>query len=298
MSLVDRTHDTDHGDAVERRGLIQKAGLVAAMGALAVGGTAATSTPAEAQGITDIDILNFALNLEYLEAEYYLRAVTGQGLSAADTNGPYATGGVIGGSLVPFNVPIVAEYAANLAIDEQAHVRFLRSALGSAAIPRPNIDLQSSFTNLAIFAGLIRPGQTFNPFADQTSFLLGAYIFEDVGVTAYAGAAALITNKDYLAAAASILAIEAYHAGNIRTLLANIGAGAATNAISAARARASGAADDQGTLKPTGRVNTRPADDFALAFRRTPRQVLNIVYLGGATSGGFFPDGMSGTIRS
>ncbi len=299
MSSNESAQGPDGNSGTDRRGLMRSAGAIAAVHAVAFAGTAVSSAPANAQALTDVDILNFALNLEYLEAEYYLRAVVGRGLNDVDTTGTGTRGGVTGGSLVPFNVPIVAEYAANLAIDEQAHVQFLRSALGTAAVARPTINLQTSFTNLAIAAGLIRPDQTFNPFADQISFLLGAYIFEDVGVTAYSGAARFIQNKDYLDAAASILAVEAYHAGNIRTLLANIGGGVATGAISSLRARLSGAADDEGTLKDTGRVNTSPGDNFALTFRRSPRQVLNIVYgAPNASSGLFFPAGLNGTIRA
>ena len=197
---------------------------------------------------SDADILNFALNLEYLEAEFYLMAVNGVGLSNADINGVGATGNVIGGGAVPFTTPAIQQYAKSIANDELAHVEFLRAALGIAAVARPTIDLYNSFNTAALAAGLIQPGQTFNPFADEKSFLLGAYIFEDVGVTAYHGAAPLIQSKAYLAAAAGILAVEAYHAATVRTLLFQMGMGDATAKISALRAAASGAADDQGVV--------------------------------------------------
>jgi hypothetical protein len=126
--------------------------------------------------------------------------------------------------------------------------------------------------------------------------MLGAYVFEDVGVTAYSGAAPLIQSKAYLAAAAGILAVEAYHAGNIRTVLFDQGQGNATAAISAVRAALSGATDDQGVVM-NGLANITPTDVNALAFSRTTTQVLNIVCAGGASGNyGFFPQGLNGAI--
>lgn len=285
----------------DRRKLLRGAGLGTAFAAalsVAPGGLGllGDGTARAAGAPTDADILNFALNLEYLEAEYYLRAINNTGLAASDTTGVGALGNVTGGGAVPFATPALRQYAESIAWDEAAHVKFLRSALGGAAVARPEIDLMNSFTTAAIAAGLIQPGQTFNPFADEKSFLLGAYIFEDVGVTAYHGAAPLITSKDYLSAAAGILAVEAYHAGSIRTLLYQMGMGDATNKISALRAAASGAADDQGVVW-NGHSNITPTDMNALAFSRTTTQVLNIVYLGGASGNyGFFPAGLNGTI--
>lgn len=295
------------------------------------------------RNVSDRDILNFALNLEYLEAEFYLRAAFGRGLDSADitgrgnrsggngvTTGNVAPGNVIGfssdaaGDQVQFSSDIFAGYAQEIALDEEAHVRLIRSALGNNAVARPTIDIGPAFTAAARAAGIIGATDVFNPYADETSFLLAAFIFEDVGVTAYRGAAPLIDNRTILSAAAGLLGVEAYHAGEIRTLLTRANADAGDNfiadavqAISNLRDAADGAGDydqgittndtDNGGTVPVGGsvaggVNIVPTDNNALVFARTFLQVLNIVYLttaplGTVRSGGFFPNGLNGRIR-
>ena len=284
-----------------RRAFLKTAGMGTALAALA------TVTSGEAQAQTadfDVAILNFALNLEYLEAEFYQRAVYGVGLDASLTGGIGTQGGgVRGGSKVPFKNTVVQNNAAEISNDENNHVIFLKSALGSQAVAEPIISLDSSFTALAAAAGL---PSGFNPYADDFSFLLAAYVFEDVGTTAYNGAAPFITNKTYLGAAASILAVEAYHAATIRTLLfsqQNQFFNNATALISKLRATLSGAQDDQaiGADQSTlaggfpSPANITPADANGLVFARTPRQVLNVVYGGvNASKGVFFPEGANG----
>ncbi len=286
---------------VNRRSLMGRVGAGAAgavaLGALATGGAALTwTTPAQAQSFTDADILNFALNLEYIEAEYYLRAFLGTGLQASDTTGVGTQGTVLGGSQVPFKTPLIAAYAQKLAIDETNHVRFLRRALGSAAVAEPNIDLLNSFNALAAAAGLVAPGTQFNPFLNEANFILGSFVFEDVGVTAYGGAAGLLTNPGNVSAAASILAIEAYHAGTIRTTIGALGLTAQANAISAVRAKA-GSGGESPVSTPNLLVNISPSDSDSLAYRREIIQVLSIVYNGVRAGGGFLPNQANGTFR-
>jgi hypothetical protein len=278
--------------ALTRRSFMARSGAAAAVAVVAGcgGGTATppvtptpTPTPAPPVVLGDSDYLNFALNLEYLEAEY------------------------------------------EIAQNELDHVRFLRSALGSAAVPRPQIDLMNSFNAAASAAGI---GASFNPFASYEAFLVGAFVFEDVGVTAYEGAAALLTSKTYLAAAVAIHNVEAYHAGEIRTLLIADSVANATmtstmvspnntyvtyaQQISALRATLGGGKETPPTPLPPYAIPFvptayTPASSIVACdaknsqcYARTTDEVLHIVYAAapgaGVKGGGFFPNGMNGNI--
>ena len=329
--------------ALSRRSFLASASAVAASVAVAgCGGSSGsgstttttappvTTTPTPA-AYTDADILNFALNLEYLEAQFYLYAATGSGLASADTaaptgySGTYTEGSVTAGSaaMVPGLTSSQQGILNEIAFEEQTHVQFLRKALSSAAVPMPSIDL-SFFGPLAVAATITKAptgAGSFNPFSSFDYFLVGAFIFEDVGVTAYSGAAPLISAagvaSGYLAAAAGILAVEAYHAGYVRTSLTGraIAAGSATaypylgaaNLVADLRAMltigdsaapsTSGSVETAlvlpGSLTSPSAIVAASASD-AVGFARTVNQVHHIVYGSptvGVAKGGFFPNG-------
>lgn len=311
-----------------RRSFLRRASLAGAVGAVAPG-LATLLTPAPVEAATpspelDLAILNFALNLEYLEAQYYLHAVTGTGIDQNNgTTTPVMgqTSGTISiksNPKVDFADATVAAYAQEIAQDELNHVTFLQQALGDAAVAQPQLDLLNSFNLLAQAAN---QGVSFDPFANDLSFLLGAFIFEDVGVTAYAGAGPLLYNKAYVGPASGILSVEAFHASEVRTILYQMAqAQAATTpppqpnilqivaAISEARDAAdtadTGNSKDQGISDANNNANIVPTDEFGLTFARTTNQVLRIVYGDSnpmtkktPAPGLFFPSGMNGTIR-
>jgi hypothetical protein len=290
---------------LNRRSFLRRAGAAAAMvpfAGMALGASRAFGDGNSGMD-TDVEILNFALNLEYLEAEYYSYATTGAGLAAQGVElgglGKKGTVTVRPNAMVPFSDPLIQQYALEIARDEKRHVLFLREALGNDVVAEPSLNLYQSFNTIAQAAGT---ASDFDPFANDLNFLLGAFIFEDVGVTAYHGAAPLITDKGYLAAAAGILGTEAYHASSIRTLLSRMNyknPNAIANAvqkISDLRNELDGKSDDDQGIILEGTANLVPTNPNSLVFARAPHEVLNIVYGAvGASKGLFFPDGVNET---
>ena len=183
------------GDALRR--------AVLGGGALIGGSALLGAMPGSAMGAVtratagDVDILNFALTLEYLEAAFYAEAVS--------------MGKLKGESKM---------FAMVVAKDEDAHVTFLKGALGSKAVKKPKFDFQ---------------GTT----AKQATFLQTAMALEDTGVSAYAGAAPMIANKKTLAAALSVHSVEARHAAWVRQIIGHGGSPSpAPSAFDPARSKA------------------------------------------------------------
>jgi len=145
---------------------------------------------------TVISVLNFALTLEYLEAEFYNQGTAKGVIPAAQQS-----------------------YIGHITADENHHVTFLKgviSSLGGTPVGKPNIDLSGG------------NGSGNGPFktalSDFPTFLAVAQAFEDTGVRAYKGQApALLGNKVVLTAALSIHAVEARHASAIRKLRHDLG---------------------------------------------------------------------------
>lgn len=260
-----------------RRRFLQKIGFAsAALTGAATLGKAQSGCGTTSPTATDIDVLNFALNLEYLEAEFYTVATTGLYLYQTNNSNFNGTAGaegtnsgVHGGSQTTFSNTLVYtnQVAAELAKDEQQHVKLLRSILGGSAVSEPIIDLSA--------------GGTYN-MSTEAVFLTLSRAFEDVGVTAYGGAAPLLSCFA-LPTAARILATEAEHVGNIRLQIDRLQI--PTTAL-----------DGADILPPPSGTQFFSTNTEGLTETRTPGQVLYIVYgsKANASSGGFFPSGVNG----
>lgn len=282
--------------ALNRRNFLASLGITsaaAAGGALLAGCGGASMQKVAAAGPSETDVLNFALNLEYLEATFYSYVATGGDIPSASTGGgPAPTGAP--SSKPGFQNQQIADMFAEIYYDELSHVDDLRSVLGSSAVARPQLDLGALGT------------------VNTANYITFARLFEDVGVTAYAGAATALTGTN-LQYAAQILAVESFHSGAIRLTAIQQGAPyLPTSAIpgdgfdvppydpGSVAAASSGPTSKGAFFATTGAVapNSLPP---GVAYTRTTSQVLGIVYANattGTTKGGFYPNGMNGNINT
>ena len=261
---------------------LNRRGFLGAMMSAAAVAVAARGTDAFAQAATPAitDVLNFALNLEYLEANFYLFCSTGAGLTASQNGGGPA---VLGAPPKLALDPTTLAVCQQLATDEVNHISDLKATitqLGGTPIAQPQINLSAN-----------------GPVATQPQFLAAARQFTALGGSAYVGSAQyLVSNPTVLTAAAQILGAEGQHAGVL-------------NSLCVQQSVVSPAIDPQDV--PPG--ITPPYNFFtvtsgtALGISRTTSQVLGVVYgtsnattntPTGKTMGGFFPNGVNGNIKS
>jgi hypothetical protein len=175
-----------------RRGFLRKAGLAggamlgggALIGALTPAGAAAAGKgrPPAKFGKGDIGILNYALTLEYLEAAFYTEA------SANNARKSF------------LSTAQEQAFLKQTTADENAHVKFLKKALGKRAVAAPKVDFGATTSN-------------------RDAFIKTAVALENTGVGAYAGQALNIASPAYIAAALSIWSVEARHASVAGLLL-------------------------------------------------------------------------------
>ncbi len=266
---------------MNRRRILTNLGMAAgAAGMLGVAGCSDAgfnqppiASPTSAPSV--LDVLNFALNLEYFEASFYSYIVTGSGLSSADMGSNAGTAS--GGAKITFKYSAIANVAANLMTEEVQHVEFLRStiaAVGGTPVSMPSLNL----------AALGAP-------TDDASFVALARTIEGVGVSAYAGGAQYLTSSiPALNYAAQILDVEAQHSGALRQACIFFPSGTAVVSP----------ASDSLDIPPTMSTIFETGPTTGLNPVRTISQVLQIVYATpgatGSTKGGFFPNGFNGNV--
>lgn len=189
---IDKVDNDEVKDAANRRGFFKKAGDFSVKAALASLPIALSMFPktVRAQSSSVVDVLNFALTLEYLEDEFYKMGLSASGLIPSGDRNIFT----------------------QIGKHESAHVAFLKTALGSAAVAKPTFD----FTAGGVYT---------NAFTSYATFLTLSQAFEDTGVRAYKGQAGnLVSDNNTLKAALQIHSVEARHASEVRRLRGEVAA--------------------------------------------------------------------------
>ncbi|XP_031280592.1 desiccation-related protein PCC13-62-like [Pistacia vera] len=262
----------------------------------------------------DKDLVHVALNLEFLEAEFFLIAALGNGLDSIAPE--LAEGGPppIGArkaDLDDLTNRIIEEFG----YQEVGHLRSIITTIGG--FPRPLLDLSpQNFANLFDQAVGFKLDPPFNPYVNTINYLLASYAIPYVGLVGYVGAIPQLLNYTSRRLVAGLLGVESgqdailrallYKKADERVLPYDITVAEFTNYISDLRNRlAMCGIKDEGLIVPLKlgaenktESNILSADVYSLSYARNPQEILRIVYGSGSEykAGGFFPDGGNGRI--
>ncbi|CAL5411869.1 unnamed protein product [Camellia sinensis] len=263
---------------------------------------------------SDIDLLEFPLNLEYLEAEFFLWGSLGYGLDSIAPNltmgGPPPVG-TTKARLDPFTKAVILQFA----FQEVGHLRAIKNTV--RGFPRPLLNLSAeAFGNVmnSAFGRALKPA--FDPYANELNFLLASYVIPYVGLTGYVGANTKLQSPISKRLVAGLLAVESGQDAVIRGLLYErarekvkpygITVAAFTDRISELRNKlGSAGVKDEGLIVPTFqgaegklRGNVLAGDQNSVGYDRTPEEILRIIYSSGDehVPGGFYPKGADGRI--
>ncbi|CAA0834277.1 Unknown protein [Striga hermonthica] len=270
--------------------------------------------------IYDHELMAFPLNLEYLEAEFFLCGAFGYGLDhearQIAMNGPRPIG------CTKANLgKYVLDNIKQMAYQEVGHLRAIQGTLqnntGKPGFPRPQLDLSSSvFANIMdnAFGETLDP--PFNPYQNDINYLIASYAIPYVGLTGYVGALPCLFNPTYRKLVGGLLAVESGQDAVIREMLYEradqlvkpyrFKVSEFTSKISSLRDNLGGqGVKDEGIVVDKsqgaeGKIagNVLAGNENSVAYDRTPEEILAIVYGSGDVHkpGGFLPNGGGGAI--
>ncbi|KAK4433852.1 Desiccation-related protein PCC13-62 [Sesamum alatum] len=273
-----------------------------------------TSTGQEQIPNSDVDLLEFPLNLEFLEAEFFSFAAYGTGLDSMAPNLTMGGPPPVGGRRANLS-PLVRDIIAQFALQEFGHLRAIQNTV--RGFPRPLLNISAESFAIVIndaFGQRLQP--PFDPYANDINYLIASYIIPYVGLTGYVGANPNLQSTTAKSLVAGLLGVESGQDAVIRTLLYErallkvvpypFTVAEFTNRISNLRNKlGKEGVKDEGLIVERGqgaegRVsgNVLAADQDSLSYARTPQEVLRIVYGSGKenVAGGFYPRGGNGRI--
>ncbi|KAL9435705.1 hypothetical protein AB3S75_021886 [Citrus x aurantiifolia] len=262
----------------------------------------------------DKDLIQVALNLEFLETEFFLNGALGRGLDSIEpemaAGGPPPTG-ASKANLDHTTYRIIEEFG----YQEIGHLRAIVTTVGGFA--RPQIDLSChNFANIFDQAVGYKLTPPFDPYSNTVNYLLASYVIPYVGLVGYVGTIPNLVNCTSRSLVAGLLGVESGQDAVIRTLLYEradqivvpykMTVAEFTDRISALRNRLGMRGNKDEGLRVPRRLgaenrtdsNILSANANSLSYSRTPPEILRIVYGTGSENkpGGFFPNGGNGAV--